>query len=179
MNLTFSVYLCFFFLAISNTIKCGNHSALQIVWVENSTWEMFVTMEIWLLMDQILNSLAVVSFSFPMSLSLSIRPVAIYSFTQGLETTTKRLLKLSVYTLNSVSWKLATWDWMVFYVSNCSYMEFPKMNFLHVKKITVIPIFHSICVSRLKHFPTNGRVSWGVGVVWVRKCEKVSNTSGV
>ena len=55
---------------------------------------------------------------------------------------------------------------MVFYVSNCSYMEFPKMNFLHVKKITVIPIFHSICVSRsrLKHFPTNGRVSWGVGV---------------
>ena len=50
---------------------------------------------------------------------------------------------------------------MVFYVSNCSYMEFPKMNFLHVKKITAIPIFHSICVSRsrLKHFPTNGRVS--------------------
>ena len=124
-------------------------------------------------------SLAVVSFSFPMSLSLSIRPVTIYSFTQGLETKTKRLLKLSIYTLNSVSWKLATWDWMVFYVSNCSYMEFPKMNFLHVKKITVIPIFHSIFVSRLKHFPTNGRVSWGVGVVWVQKCEKVSNTSGV
>lgn len=112
MNLTFSVYLWFFFffLAISNTTKCGNHSALQIVWVENSTWVMFVTMEICLLMDQMLNSLAVVSFSFPRSLSLSIRPVAIYSFTQGLETKTKRLLKLSIYTLNSVSWNLATWE---------------------------------------------------------------------
>ena len=55
----------FMLLAISNTIKCGNHSALQIVWVENSTWEMFVTMEIWLVMDQMLNSLAVVSLSFP------------------------------------------------------------------------------------------------------------------
>lgn len=102
--------LMVFFLAISNTTKCGNHSALQIVWVENSTWVMFVTMEICLLMDQMLNSLAVVSFSFPRSLSLSIRPVAIYSFTQGLETKTKRLLKLSIYTLNSVSWNLATWE---------------------------------------------------------------------
>ena len=62
-----------------------------------------MTMEICLLMDQMLNSLAVVYFSFPRSLSLSIRPVAIYSFTQGLETKTKRLLKLSIYTLNSVS----------------------------------------------------------------------------